>query len=133
MIIKDVKPYIGQLQLIDIKSYECPWFDEAWKTVDSYQWGLFTDYSIVYGFYCYCPDDERVFLSKLAVRPKNRGQGIGSKLMESLIIETTGKKLITILHEENKYLGWAKLWGWRCTGVHRELFPDGRDGLIMER
>lgn len=127
MIATNYKFFEDQLKAIDAKSYEWPWFDEGWKTAKDYNFRILLDGSRVIGFSCF----KDVFLAKLCVHPVYRKLGYGSKLMSDLLLSSKGQRILTILHEENEYLTWAKNWGWYCIGLEKNLFPDGRDGLKM--
>lgn len=144
MIVNNYKLFLEQLKLIDVQSYEWPWFDEGWVTANEYSFRILVEgnalgsSNVVIGYSCYRTvpstnsNGREVYLAKLCVRPQYRKQGFGSRLMTDIIQVAGARKLYTILHEENKYLSWAKDWGWACTGLERGLWPDGRDGLLFE-
>ena len=143
MIVSNYKLFLEQLKLIDVQSYEWPWFDEGWVTANEYGFRVLVEgnaigsSNVVIGYSCYRVvkgkkfGNDELYLAKLCVRPKYRKQGFGSKLMADIIQVAAGRKLYTILHEENSYLSWSKDWGWVCTGLERGLWPDGRDGLLF--
>lgn len=132
MIITDYSLFIEQLKVIDAQSYLWPWWDRGWLTAKEYKWSIIVSEGVVFGYSCYrITKDNNLFLAKLAVRPIYRGQSLGSLLMDSLIKVAEGRKVWTVLHEENAFLGWAKKWGWQCTELKKGFFPDGRDALVM--
>ncbi|MFA5758674.1 MAG: GNAT family N-acetyltransferase [Clostridia bacterium] len=140
MIITSPDPYIGQLQLIDIKSHEWPWYEEGWRTIREYNWRLWVESDVVIGFSCFKVIRGQAIselqLAKLCVRPRYREHGIGARLMDDLVsvCNKNGITMIsTIVHEECKYLGWMKKHGFQAVNLIKELFPDTRDGIVMRR
>jgi ribosomal protein S18 acetylase RimI-like enzyme len=127
-------PYLKD---IDVKSYDYPWLDE-WNALSKYilngvirQEG--DDFRVV-GFYAVKPGVTCV-IHKLAVRPAFRKQGIGTELLADIEERCAGWKLGTmevVLHEENDLgINWAQSQGFKAVGMEIEMFPDGRDGIIM--
>lgn len=133
MIVTNYEPFVEQLKLIDYKCYDYPWLDEGWLAAKDYKWQIVVSDVVALGYCCYRKHDNSFFVSKLCVKPVYQHYAIGSLLMENLILVTNGVPLWTILHEENKYLGWAAAFGWRATESKRDFFPDGRSGIIMGR
>ena len=116
MIIVDYKPYLDQLKAIDAKSYEWPWCEEGWKDTKNYLFRiLIREANIVIGYSAIKIDYNSIFVSKLCVRPCFRNLGFGGSLMRDLLTFANNKganKLVTILHEENKFIDWVKKWDW---------------------
>jgi len=133
MIVTDYTTFIEQLKVIDAQSYIWSWYDQGWLTAKEYRWRILATDGLALGYSCFRVFDKNtLFLAKLAIRPIYRSQSLGSRLMNDLILIANGTRIVTFLHEENKFLGWAKAWNWRCTALKREFFPDGRDALVME-
>jgi GNAT superfamily N-acetyltransferase len=129
--------WLRYLKDIDVKSYEYPWLNE-WDSLSKYVIkGVIRqeddDFRVV-GFYAVKPGVICV-INKLAVRPAFRKQGIGTELLADIEERCVGWKLGTIetvLHEENVTgINWAASNGFTAVGMEIEMFPDGRDGIIM--
>lgn len=137
--------WLKWIKAIDIKSYEWPWDDDQWVSeLPKNIIKMWMDPETPRGFMIYRFMDIRdlipklegsvVHISKLAVHPNFRNQGIGAALLADLV--TTAKlqkvtRLVVFLHEENEIgIRWTTndRRGFKAHGVHRELFPDKRDG-----
>jgi ribosomal protein S18 acetylase RimI-like enzyme len=129
-------PYLKD---IDVKSYEYPWLDE-WSTLSRYVInGVIRpegeDFRVV-GFYAIKPGVV-CEIHKLAVRPAFRQQEIGKNLLADIEAQCEKWKLNYMeatLHEENTLgIKWAGLQGFKAVGIEVEMFPDGRDGILLRK
>jgi ribosomal protein S18 acetylase RimI-like enzyme len=127
------------LKDIDVKSYEYPWLDE-WNSLSKYIInGLIRpdgeDFRVV-GFYAVKPGVTCV-IHKLAVRSSFRKQGIGTELLKDIEERCVGWKLNcmeAVLHEENALgINWAVSHGFEAAEIKPELYPDGRDGILLRK
>lgn len=134
MIISNPYPFIGQLKIIELKSYENYWCEDKWKSVLSskdYLFRIYNIYDLAYGFSCFHKVGSMILLDKLCVRESYRGQGVGSELMSDFIISFQSLKKKCILREDNKYLSWAAAWGWKAIELKKGMFGE-IDGILME-
>lgn len=125
---------IRYLKDLDIKCYDWPWCDEGWEDIDKFiikMW-LENSESIPKAYSIFRIVSESIVISKLAVHPEYRGEGIGTLLLDD--IESTARRhqlvnLKTMLWEYNDLgIAWSGRKGFRATGIRRALFPDGTDG-----
>jgi ribosomal protein S18 acetylase RimI-like enzyme len=138
------KPYLEIIKSMDCKCYYWPWEDEGWDDISDYIIKVcLSDYNEPVGFSVYreMPKEgvgRTVFISKLAVREKYRGQGYGTLLLDDIIKfskkeDADGIDLIeSILYEDNiPGAQWAKRRGFKAVKILPGLFPDGRDGYLF--
>jgi len=150
------KPWLKD---IDIKSCEWPWCEDYWKDdvkkniIKMWMGGEPTK-RLPLGFVAYRFVNIKdliekdlgenlkekgtvVHVSKLAVHPKYRNQGIGTKLLENAeaaVKLQDAKLLVMILHEEDdEGRGWLIRRGFVAQTLHKEMFPDGRDGYSFAK
>lgn len=160
MIFGFDKVWAPYLRDIDIKSNEWPWDEDFWKddvkkyiikmwmetTVNEQQTTLKKPIGfIAYRFVNIKDLIEKglegkgtvIHILKLAVYPKHRNKGIGTKLLENVELISKSqdvKVLITILHEDDKEgREWLLKRGFLGQTLHPEMFPDSCDGYSFAK
>ncbi len=129
---------IGYLRDMDIKCYEWVWDDTTWvKESDRSIIRMWITENLPRGFTVYRFMNFSIHIQKLGVHPSWRRRGIASELLgdiESAAKRTGVKRIYTILHEENN-LGreWLSKRGFIADKVHKEMYPDSRDGYSFSR
>jgi len=143
MLVSFNSLWLPTIKNIDIKSHEWPWCDDRWaEELPKNITKMWMDPEVPRGFSCYRfmgfkdliseLDGNIIHISKLAVRPNFRGKGIGSSLLENIIV--TGriqkvKALVILVHEENDLgIKWIGKRGFKAHSVRLGAYPDERDG-----
>ncbi len=86
------------------------------------------------GFFSFTVHDDALAVSKLCTHPDFRCLSVGGTLHDDLVrigMAYNKKRLEMWLHEDNKDRAFVIKRGWRATKVHRELFPNKRDGYLF--
>jgi len=133
------------LRDIDIKSYIYPW--EIWESESELQKYIFkvalvNEKPIGFSAFRFTTPKEiseskvGIMIAKLAVHPDYREVGAGSTLLEH--VEKIAKqqnvdRLITVLHEDNKYRGFLIRRGFLAVGIENEIYPDSCDGYRFRK
>jgi len=150
MLVSFNSLWLPTIKNIDIKSHEWPWCDDRWaEELPRNITKVWLDPEVPRGFSCYRfmgfkeliseLDGNIIHISRLGVHPSFRGKGIGSSLLENIVI--TGriqkvKALVIFIHEENDLgIDWISdpKRGFKAHRVHKEAYPDGRDGYSFTR
>jgi len=89
------------------------------------------------GYVCRWLVGDEVHILNIAVHPEHRGQGLGRRLVESVIAEAdqAGARLITLeVRRENtaaRHL--YRKFGFVDAGIRRNYYGRGEDAIIMSR
>ena len=89
------------------------------------------------GYICRWLVGDEVHVLNIAVHPEYRGQGLGRRLVESVIAEAdqAGARLVTleVRRENAEARGLYRKLGFVDAGVRRNYYGRGEDAIIMSR
>lgn len=80
-------------------------------------------------------DGHRVIIRKIAVHPRHRGKGVGTRLIEAVVAEPAGRRVREVdLHVHPSNTGAVKLYerlGFSIVRIEQPEYAEGEDYYLM--